>query len=74
MLLEKKWVVEIEAENTIKQSVFSTNPEMVSTKKDSHRHGFGLDTIRKIVEIYDGQYSFGKIREKIVFGLYKAFI
>ena len=23
-----------------------------------HRHGFGLDTIRKIVEIYDGQYSF----------------
>lgn len=50
--------MEIEAENTIKQSVFSTNPEMVSTKKDRHRHGFGLDTIRKIVEIYDGQYSF----------------
>lgn len=58
VIRKENGVVEIEAENTIKQSVFSTNPEMVSTKKDSHRHGFGLDTIRKIVEIYDGQYSF----------------
>lgn len=58
VIRKENGVVEIEAENTIKQSVFSTNPEMVSTKKDRHRHGFGLDTIRKIVEIYDGQYSF----------------
>lgn len=57
VIRKENGIVEMDSENTIKESVFLTNPEMKSTKKDKHRHGFGLDTIRKIVEIYDGKYS-----------------
>lgn len=58
VIRKENGVVEIELENTIKESVLLTNPEMKSTKKEKHRHGFGMDTIRKMIEIYDGEYDY----------------
>lgn len=49
-------IVEIEVENTIKESVFQINPEMKSHKKDIAKHGFGMESIKKIIEIYQGEY------------------
>lgn len=50
-------VVEIEMENTIRESVLRTNPKMKSTKPGKERHGFGMESIRKIIELYHGEYA-----------------
>ena len=48
--------VEIEVENTVKESVLKTNPRLKSTKKEKFKHGFGMKSIQKIVESYQGDY------------------
>ena len=50
-------VVEIEMENTIRESVLRNNPEMKSTKPGKERHGFGMESIRKIIDLYHGKYA-----------------
>lgn len=57
IIRKEKRVVEIEVENTIKESVFKTNPQMKSRKSDKVRHGFGMESIRKIIEQYHGEYD-----------------
>ncbi len=56
VIRKENGVVEIEVENTIKESVFKTNPKLVSQKKEKGRHGFGMESIRKIIEQYHGEY------------------
>ena len=61
---------EIYTENTIAGSVLKANPGLVSGKKNKERHGFGLETIREIVEKYQGEYGFweeeGRFIQRIV--------
>ncbi len=38
------------------KSVLKTNPEMKSTKQEKDKSGFGLESIRKIIELYRGEY------------------
>lgn len=56
VIRKENGIVEIETENTIKESILKTNPEMKSTKNEKSRHGFGMETIRRIVEVYKGEY------------------
>ena len=57
VIRKENGVVEIETENTIKESVLGTNPEMKSTKTGKERHGFGMESIRKIIRLYHGEYT-----------------
>lgn len=56
VIRKENGVVEIETENTIKESVLETNPKMKSTKSRQERHGFGMESIRKIISLYHGEY------------------
>ena len=56
VIRKENGIVEIEMENTIKESVLKTNPEMKSTKQEKDKSGFGLESIRKIIELYRGEY------------------
>lgn len=44
----------IAVKNTIQESVLETNQKLESRKKDKAHHGFGLKSVRKIVEKYQG--------------------
>ena len=50
--------IAIEVGNNIRESVISSNPYLKSHKKESMRHGFGMGSIREIVEKYHGEYSY----------------
>ena len=46
--------------NRIIQSISKNEEDLITTtKKDSKNHGFGLKSIRKAVEKYDGSVVFG---------------
>lgn len=57
VIRKENGMVELEMENTIKGSVLGTNPEMKSTKPGKEKHGFGMKSIRKIIGLYDGEYT-----------------
>lgn len=44
--------------NSIPCSVLNDNPDLKSTKPDSEEHGFGIKTIKSIVEKYNGKTDF----------------
>ncbi|MCH5194071.1 MAG: GHKL domain-containing protein [Oscillospiraceae bacterium] len=44
--------------NSIAVSVLTENPELKTNKKDKTVHGFGIDSIRKIAQKYDGNVDF----------------
>ena len=44
--------------NSISQSVLATNKELLSIKRDSGCHGYGVKTIRSIAQKYNGTASF----------------
>lgn len=44
----------IAVKNTISKSVLADNAELTTTKNDREHHGFGMQTIRNIVEKYNG--------------------
>lgn len=50
------FMVEIEIDNTIQDSVMDWNPLFKTSKIEKEKHGFGMETIRRIVEYYDGDY------------------
>lgn len=56
IIRKENGVVEIEVENTIKESVIRKNPKLKSSKKEKGRHGFGMESIWKIIEQYQGEY------------------
>ncbi|MBQ7067085.1 MAG: GHKL domain-containing protein [Lachnospiraceae bacterium] len=46
--------IHVEIKNTIKESVLKNNEELKSDKKDRDEHGYGMKTIKEIVEKYEG--------------------
>jgi len=48
----------ITCKNTINGSVLSKNPDLKSSKKDTLNHGFGIKSIKNIVEKYNGMIEF----------------
>jgi hypothetical protein len=44
--------------NTVKEPVLKRNGELVTTKKDKSLHGFGIKSIRRIVDKYEGMIEF----------------
>lgn len=49
--------MEIELENSIAGPVLEQNPNLQSQKKDPERHGFGMESIYRMIEKYQGDYS-----------------
>lgn len=50
--------LEIYLENSIRESVLEKNPRFVSHKREQERHGFGMESIYRIVEEYEGTYEY----------------
>ncbi len=50
--------LEICLENSIGESVLEKNPRFVSHKREKERHGFGMESISRIVEEYEGTYEY----------------
>lgn len=50
--------LEIYLENSIEESVMEHNPNLISRKTEKERHGFGMESIYRIVEEYEGIYEF----------------
>jgi hypothetical protein len=47
--------------------VLKTNPDLISTKSEKDLHGFGIKSIRSIVEKYDGFFNFYEMDNRIFF-------
>ena len=65
MITETAGYFRIAVKNTIQESVLETNQKLESRKKDKAHHGFGLKSVREIVEKYQG--SMEAYEEKNVF-------
>lgn len=50
--------LEICLENSIEESVVEHNPGLISRKSGKEQHGFGMESIYRIVEKYEGIYEF----------------
>lgn len=62
---EEKSYLFIEIINTIEKSILKNNPELLSTKIDTHNHGLGIKSIKKIVFKYDGVIKYTENNNKI---------
>lgn len=49
-------MVEIDIDNTIQDSVMELNPSFKTSKTEKEKHGFGMETIQRIVNDYQGSY------------------
>lgn len=56
VLREQKGETELQVENTVAYSVFKENPRMESRKPEKEQHGLGMESIRRIIEKYHGDY------------------
>ena len=52
------YYLNIICKNTVPKSVLKTNPKLISTKKDSNSHGYGIKSMQCIVDKYDGMMQF----------------
>ena len=50
-------MIEIEMDNTAQEYVLKKNPLLKTSKKEKEKHGFGMESIREIVERYHGNYE-----------------
>ncbi len=55
---QKGHYVIINVQNNISKSVLDSNPTLLTSKNDKLNHGFGIETVRKIVEKYNGFIDF----------------
>lgn len=53
-ILETPHYIEIDIRNSVDQNVFDINPQLKSSKKDKTKHGFGIESMRRIVDKYSG--------------------
>lgn len=51
-------MLEIDLENTIRESVMGNNPQLFSHKDKIERHGFGISSIYSVVRSYGGEYNY----------------
>lgn len=56
--------LEIYLENSIGESVLEKNPRFVSHKRDKERHGFGMESIYRIVEEHEGTYEYWEEKDE----------
>ena len=56
-LFHEKGMYRIIVKNYIQHSVLDTNPFLLTNKKNKQQHGFGIKSIRKIVQSLDGIYQ-----------------
>ena len=56
----------IHASNTYNKKLKYKNGSIITTKKDSSMHGFGIISIKKIVSKYNGNVSFSSNLEEFV--------
>ena len=52
--------VEIFINNSVDSAVLKKNPELKTTKKNKDGHGNGIESVKKIVEKYDGLIQFSE--------------
>ena len=50
--------IEIELANSTSGSVLEKNPGLQSQKKEPELHGFGMASINRIIETYQGEYTY----------------
>ena len=50
--------LEIYLENSIGESVLENNPQLTSCKQEKEQHGFGMESIFRIVEKHEGTYEY----------------
>jgi len=60
----------ISISNTIEKSILETNQNLISTKKEKNIHGFGIKSIRSIVEKYDGFFTYYEENNRIFFEVF----
>lgn len=46
--------ISIEIGNSVREDVIKNNPKMITTKKDSEKHGYGLQNVNDVVKKYLG--------------------
>lgn len=57
-IADKNEYVYISVKNTVKISVLKANPKLLTTKNNKKLHGFGIESIKEIVDKYDGIIDF----------------
>lgn len=62
--------LEIYLENSIAESVMAHNPKLISRKKEKERHGFGMESIYRVVEKYEGTYEFWEEEKRFCQSIY----
>ena len=65
--------LEIYLENSIAESVLEHNPNLLSRKKEKERHGFGMESIYRIVEKYEGVYEFWEEENRFCQSIYLSY-
>lgn len=59
---EGKYLIEVE--NTAAESALENNKRLSTTKKDTAKHGYGVKSIKSIVEKYNGIVSFSQAGDR----------
>lgn len=72
MIYKRKVYRCISVSNTIDKSILETNQNLRSTKKEKDMHGFGIKSIRSIVEKYDGFLNYYEENNRIFFEILLA--
>lgn len=57
-ILQKGEYAILNIQNYCRRSVLKTNPNLVTTKKDVKNHGYGLNSVKRIVKKYGGAITF----------------
>ena len=57
-ILQKGEYAILNIQNYCSRSVLKTNPNLVTTKKDVKNHGYGLNSVKRIVKKYGGAITF----------------
>ncbi len=55
---KQRGYISIQVNNSIENSVLQHNPNLLTVKTDKSNHGLGINSIRRIVQKYDGQIDF----------------
>lgn len=57
-LLDEKYLLEVE--NSAPENILENNKNVSTTKDDTSKHGYGIKTIKSIVEKYNGMVNFSQ--------------
>lgn len=60
----------INIENDVDTSVLLNNPNLLTDKKEKYYHGYGLKSINKIIQSYDGKVKYHEVKGKFSIEVY----